>query len=261
MRLAALVALVLATAARAEVLEPGLELLVFDAPQKSFLGDSKIHVARIDPAKWRLRILTAGETGAPPMTAKEWAQTYGLRAVINAGMFHPGGQPVGHMKSRAHVGQPRIIKDRTVFAFDALDPALPPAQIIDRDCQDFDALRPKYAALLQSIRMVDCNRRNVWSQQKRRWSTAALGMDRKGRVLFIHARSPYSVHDFTDMLLALPLDLRNAMYLEGGPEATLYVKAGGMELERFGSFETAFSENDDNARAWPLPNVIGVAPR
>jgi hypothetical protein len=46
--------------------------------------------------------------------------------------------------------------------------------------------------------------------------------------------------------------------LEGGPEATLYVNAGGTELERFGSYETGFNENDDNDRAWALPNVIGV---
>ncbi len=36
---------------------------------------------------------------------------------------------------------------------------------------------------------------------------------------------------------------------------------GGVELERFGSFETGFFESDDNAIAWPVPNVIGVVRR
>jgi hypothetical protein len=29
----------------------------------------------------------------------------------------------------------------------------------------------------------------------------------------------------------------------------------------FGSYETSFKENDQNAMAWPVPNVIGVRPR
>jgi hypothetical protein len=29
-------------------------------------------------------------------------------------------------------------------------------------------------------------------------------------------------------------------------------------MVRVGSWETGFNENDDNANAWPLPNVIGV---
>ena len=34
-----------------------------------------------------------------------------------------------------------------------------------------------------------------------------------------------------------------------------------LELELIGSYETGFLENDDNARAWPVPNVIGVVRR
>lgn len=52
------------------------------------------------------------------------------------------------------------------------------------------------------------------------------------------------------------------MYLEGDPEATPYVRGpGAAEIERFGSYETDFNENDDNATAWPLPNIIGVVAR
>ena len=109
--------------------------------------------------------------------------------------------------------------------------------------------------------MMSCQGHNVWSQQPRLWSIAALAQDEAGRILFLHARSPLSVHDFIAAVQALPLSLTRAMYLEGGPEATLYVNAGGVEIERFGSYETGFNENDDNSSAWPLPNVIGVLPR
>ena len=49
------------------------------------------------------------------------------------------------------------------------------------------------------------------------------------------------------------------MYLEGGPEASLSVRAGGVSLDAIGSYETGFNENGDNTRQWELPIVIGAA--
>jgi hypothetical protein len=118
--------------------------------------------------------------------------------------------------------------------------------------------RSQHRDALQGIRMIAADGRNVWSQQARRWSIGCLAQDRHGRILFLHKRAPMSVHDFIDYVQGLPLEVVRCMYLEGGPEATLYVNAGGTELERFGSYETGFNENDDNDRAWALPNVIGV---
>ena len=63
--------------------------------------------------------------------------------------------------------------------------------------------------------MVRCERTNVWSKQEKYWSTVAIGIDSKGRALFLFARTPYAVHDFIDMMLALPIDLQRCMYLEG----------------------------------------------
>jgi len=43
--------------------------------------------------------------------------------------------------------------------------------------------------------MLRCDRANVWAQQPKRWSHAAIGLDGAGRVLFVHARSPWSIRD------------------------------------------------------------------
>ena len=109
--------------------------------------------------------------------------------------------------------------------------------------------------------MVDCHGKNRWSEQPRMWSMVAIGMDKSGRALMIYCRSPYTVHAFIDMLLALDLELKNAMYLEGGPEASLFVKTSNLEFEGYGSYETGFFESDKNDRAWPIPNVIGICKR
>jgi uncharacterized protein YigE (DUF2233 family) len=244
------------------VLAPGLDLAVFQAGKASTHGDSRIRVLRIDPKRYELRLMNASAPGqGRPLTAREWCRRHGLVAAINASMYQTDLRTsVSLMRSRSHVNNPHLTKDRAVLAFDRLDGGVPPVQIIDRECQDFDALKDRYGTLVQSIRMISCAGKNAWSRQPRAWSTAAIGMDREGRVLFLHARSPYSTHDFIDILLALPIGLKNAMYAEGGPEAQLYARGGGEEFEFVGSYETGFRESDDNPHAWPVPNVVGVAP-
>jgi len=69
------------------------------------------------------------------------------------------------------------------------------------------------------------------------------------------------MHDLIDILLGLPIDLAAAQYADGGPEAQLYLRSGRTELECVGSYETGFWENDDNNKAWPVPNVVGIARR
>lgn len=243
--------------------EPGLAFGEFLSPRPSEVGDSMIRVLRIDPAHFDLRLLNASSsTEKRPLTAAEWARRYDLVAAINPSMYQEDhSRSVSLMRTRSHVNNSYVSKDRAVLAFDRLDDTVAPVQIIDRDCQDFEQLRQHYGTLVQSIRMVSCDGRNVWTQQPGKWSTAAIGIDRRGRTLFIHVRSPYSTHDLIDILQELPLDLHNAMYTEGGPEAQLYVRTGGQELQFVGSFETGFTDNDDNVTAWPVPNILGVARR
>jgi uncharacterized protein YigE (DUF2233 family) len=180
-------------------------------------------------------------------------------AAVNAGMYQQDGfTSVGFMKNYGHLNNPRLGRDNTVLAFNRVDASVPEVQIIDRECQDFSQVRPKYHSLIQGIRMISCDQRNVWTQRPQKWSTVAVGIDRQGRVLFLFGRSPASVHDFIDALLALPLALYNAMYLEGGPQASLYLTAAGHEMERSGSLEGAFGDAEGMLMAFPLPNVIGV---
>ena len=97
---------------------------------------------------------------------------------------------VSLMKTRAHVNHPRVSKDKAVLAFDPIARGVPPVRIIDRECEDLERVRRSYGTLVQSIRLVSCDRRNVWEPSPRRVSMAAIGVDGKGRVLFIHARKP-----------------------------------------------------------------------
>lgn len=243
-----------------ERLEPGLEFGVAQSPIRSEVGDSRIRILRIDPTRFELRLLNSSASPeGSPLTAREWSQHYGLLAAINASLYQSDQRTsIALMKSRTHTNNPRLSKHNAVLLFDRLDSGVPPVQIVDRTCRDLADVQGHYGAMVQSIRMVSCNRANVWSQQpENKWSTAAIGIDQDGKLLFFHVRSPLSTHDLIDGLLALPLGLREAMYVEGGPEAQLYVNAAGRELEFVGSHGSSFA-GIENTTALPIPNVLGV---
>lgn len=244
-------------------LEPGLDLGIFEAPQRATIGDSLVRVVRVDLERFDLRLLNASARGGgQTRTARDWAEREGLAAAINASMYQADQRrSVALMRTRGHINNPNVTSAKSVLAFDPIRAELPRWKLIDRKCDDLDTWGARYRTLVQSIRMVSCRGGNVWSQQLRKWSTAAIGIDGEGRVLLIHARAPYSVHDLVDNLRQLPLGIARAMYVEGGPEAQLYVRGGGEEHEFIGSYETGFNENDGNDHAWPVPNVVGVARR
>ena len=125
----------------------------------------------------------------------------------------------------------------------------------------FQDILKDYTSVLRNLRLVKRSDLNQWSPQERKWSEAALGEDDAGRILFIYSRSPFSMQDLNNELLAAGIGLVAAQHLEGGPEAQLYVRAGTVELELCGSYETSFKENDTNSVAWPVPNILGVRPR
>ena len=158
------------------------------------------------------------------MTAKDWCLKYNLISAINAGMYQEDGlRNVGYMKNFSHINNPRLSSTyKAVLAFNRTDAVVPEIQIIDLKCQAFEELRQKYQTFVQSIRMVSCQQENVWTKQDKIWSLAVLGMDKGGNVLFIFSEALYSGFDFINVLLSLPISIYNAMYLEGGSEASLY---------------------------------------
>lgn len=241
-------------------LEPGLELAEFAVPQKSESGDSMIRVLRIDPKFFQLRLLNASASPEKKSrSAREWVEYYHLAAAINASMYQTDfRRSVSLMKTRDHVNNSYFSKDKAILAFDPETDALPPVKLIDLDCDDLSFWRNQYQTLVQSIRMISCQGVNVWHKSSRKWSAAAVGLDKHGKVLFLHVRSPYSTHDLIDVLLGLPLEIDRMMYTEGGAEAQLYVQAKNKVFEFLGGYETGLGNVENTSKGWPIPNVIGV---
>ena len=241
-------------------LEPGLDLGIFTAPIKSAFGDSLIRILRADTQFFALKLLNSSALITPhKYSAKKWANKNSLVSAINASMYQRNQvSSVSYMKTGKHVNSTWVSQDKTLLAFDPTEKNMPTVRIIDRECEDFSILRKQYATLIQSIRMVSCKGENVWAPQNRMWSTAAVGTDHRGRVLFIHVRSPYPTHELINMLLQLPIDLKRAMYVEGGADAQLYINTGKEEHEFIGSYSTGSREHDENTFSRPIPNVLGL---
>ena len=240
-------------------LEDGLLLGEFDPGPKSGTGEAKIVVLKVDPRKFAFRLMAASEHAGRKGRVKEWCEQHQLVGAFNAGMYQEDGlTSVGYMKNFKYVNNGRLNRNNTVLAFNPVDASVPEIQIIDRECQDFESLKGKYQTLVQSIRMVSCDQQNVWSQQATGWSTLAIGMDKNKQVLIIFCQQQISVHDFIEILLKLPISLYNAMYLEGGPQASLYLATPNAMIERHGSWEATSDGHNSIQVSLPIPNVIGI---
>jgi len=238
-------------------LETGLDLGSFGGPE----AGNPLRVLRIDPAHFDFKLLNASHSEAgKPLSAREWVRRHGLVAAINASMYQADHMTsVSLMQTRDHVNNTWFSRDKALLAFDPLSASMPPVQILDRDCQNVPKLRDQYQTLIQSIRMISCDGKNVWAQQpQKKWSAAAIGQDASGRVLFIHSRSLVTTHDLIEHLLGLPLDLKRAMYVEGGPESQLYIKGADEEWEFVGNFNYNEPGDAGNTIGWPVPNVVGI---
>lgn len=223
-------------------------------------GPPCFDVVRADLAHHRLRVLTAAREGRS-QPAPAWRETFDLIAVINAGMFHSAGDPVALIIEDGVA----ISQDNKQYlgylAFDPRSANDAPALVTGRDCTGFslDDLRKRYRSIVQSPRLLGCAGEALPWQDKKQYSAAAIGLDRLGRVVLIHARAAITMTELSKALAAL--DLRGALFLEGGPEASLVVRGADGELSRVGSYETAFVENDTNQSFWWLPNVIALQAR
>ena len=261
--LAGLCILVWSTHARAwEIIEPGIQLKTFNLTLDPAEEQHEINILRIDPAHYDFRLIAADRQQQRTATLKEWSGQEGLTGAINASMYREDRQQsTGYMKTGGHLNNGYINPRFGAFlVFDPKNPSLPQIQIVDRSYQDWKYLIGQYDTVIQNFRLISIKQENLWPRTDKKHSIAAVGMDKQGRVLFMHSQVPMSIHDFNTAILGLPIDIFNAMYVEGGPEAAMYLKTATREHSWQGRHEHLLLETF-NQKLWPVPNVIGIVPK
>jgi hypothetical protein len=240
----------------------GIEYTEIGAPAASILGDSRLTLVRLDPKKLEFELLCATEHRKTPRSAPDWAEEFKVDLVFNAGMYNLS-QPLkskGFLKNGRHVNQKEVHPEYGgVFAFQPLDSLAAKANLLDLSCTSLDSVRLRYRCMAQGMRMLDCNGNPIsWERKKQSCSMMLLARCSDGKLVLVFSRSPYTHSQMIGFLKRFPLDLHEALYLEGGPETSLYLKLPGLTLEKYGSYVFDTFENDKNDHFWKLPNVVGV---
>ena len=257
-------ALIASGAPEWQTLAPGMELR-YVTPHGASGSNSAITILRIDPKQWELALLGTSQTGElAGHTAREWCMKGKFTAAINAGMFNTDGKShIGYMRNGEYVNSSKRNSYQSVAAFNPHDGGTAAFRIFDLDAPgvSFEGILKDYGAVVQNLRLIKRAGVNAWPSQDKKWSEAALAEDDRGRILFIFLREPFSMHDLNQELLGAGIGIVAAQHLEGGPEAQLYFRAGGVEKEMFGSYGASLRVNGESTIPWPIPNVLAVRPR
>lgn len=248
---------------RWKTLQDGLLYCELDAPEKSILNDSKLTILKVDPLKFNFRLLSASEHGRKNRSADEWGQEFRMNVIINAGMFNPTKACTnkGYMRNYSHVNNSRFNKAYNVMmALNPKNKSKRSFQLFDLTHDRWDSIKPLYQSFCQGMRMIDWNGVPLaWDKRPGQSCSMVIGAtDTDGNIYFVFTRSPYTHQKVIKFLMDMPLNIRTTVYLEGGPEASLYINSGDSIISKYGSYVSKTYARDDNDHFWKIPNVIGI---
>ncbi len=244
-------------------LTKGMEYREVKAPIKSEIGDSKISLVRMDKDLFEFDIYSATEFDSVPRSVNAWAKKFKLNIAFNAGMYSQENTLLSRAflkSSEKHVNNPSIIEDFNLMM--AMSPNVnhrENIEVLDLTCENFDQMKNEFNCYAQGLRMIDCNGKPMfWKKKIQSCSMiiAAEGTDNKFYLIF--CRSPYTHNQMIEFMLKMPYGIRNAIYLEGGPETSLFIDVNEHHIERVGSWVSETWESDENKHFWNLPNVVGI---
>lgn len=235
-------------------LEPGLLFGEFQLNE----GDARLTVLRIDPASFEFTLCSRSQDGGPSRQLNQWGEQYNLVAAINASMYLPDASTsTGYMRQGSHVNNGRVVQRFGAFFVAGPDePTLPQAAILDRDAPLWRQQIDHYALVIQNYRMINADRRILWSPGGPHYSISAVAQDGDGQILFMHCRQPVEAYSFAQQVLHLPLNVRTVMYVEGGGQAGLLVRSVALTRELVGLSPSGLLVTGDLRAV--LPNVLGA---
>ncbi len=240
----------------------GIDFCETDAPFKSIINDSKITLLKIDPNQFDFYLMMATDLKIKSLSADVWADSFDLDIVINAGMYDLSRKMFskGLLKGENHTNNAALHPNyKSMIAFNPKDTILPKCKVLDLDCNPYEKIKNDYSCYAQGLRMLDCDGKPIgWNKRKQSCSMLITANDEHGFLYFIYCRSPYSHNEMIAFMQKFPFKLVNAIYMEGGPQTSIYLKIGDTKIEKIGSYVSETYPNDKNDYFWKLPNVIGL---
>lgn len=244
-------------------IKPGMNYIEMDGPRKLSIGDSKISILKINPENFTFELLSASQFDSTAMCVVDWAEKHNLTVAINAGMYDVSRQlsSKGLLQNNSDYANNSKFYEgyNMVIAFNPLKKDLPSFDIIDLKCSSFESVKENYASIAQGLRMIDCNGTPMNWNKKPQWcSQLIVAKDDYQFIYFIFTRSPYSQTEMIQFMTKLDTPLLNAIYMEGGPQTSMYIDTESERIEKLGSYVSRTYPIDTNSEFWKLPNIIGV---
>lgn len=239
------------------LLEPGLEYGEFRLND----NEAKLTALRINPDYFDFVLGCAGLDNSSPKTLESWGKELNLIAAINASMYLPDNRTsTGYMRFGDYLNNGKIM-DRfgAFFVAGPRETGLPGADILDRDADNWRDLLDAYDVVVQNYRMINSQRRILWSPGGPLYAISAVARDGAGKILFLHCSTPAEAYGFVQQLLHLPLDIRAIMYVEGGAQAGMLINSATLKRELGAPHPPSLLVTGKLKSA--LPNIIGVRPK
>jgi hypothetical protein len=217
-----------------------------------------ITIVRFDLGAFEPVLFTARDDGAA-RPLDRWVADEHLVAAINASMYEPDGRPSGLCVRTGVEESPDDARFGGFYTLDAQRFAM-----FGRDCAGVDLaqLRSAWPTIVATYRLLDCDGHAIAWIDPDRYSAAAIALDDRDRLVLVHSRTPYRMRELAEMLADPPLGLRQAFFVEGGPEATLIVEAGDLHVREVGlPRNLPDGVEPDHDSLYPLPNVLGLRRR
>ena len=241
-------------------LSRGLDLARISFPFGILCGDSSVTLLRIHRDSASFRLHSASGLGKKAMTAEAWAESDDAELVFNAGMYIPGTRKAkAQMKASGKwIQKESICSFGGIFFLDGP----PHNSFLLTEKSTLKAAKDKkdFASYFECMRLLDGNGIPLsWEKKKQLCSMLVAAEDSSGNLILAFCRSPMLHSAMAQFLSDLPLGLRNALYMEGGPETSIFLRLpNGQNLKWIGTYVSETWERNDNQDFRKIPNVVGI---
>jgi uncharacterized protein YigE (DUF2233 family) len=223
--------------------DEGFEVRSFQIQGQSFQTAFKIYAIRVALNKFSLRVIDNRDLGVTYLDVKTMAQKTQALAMINGGFFQPGYKPLGLLIVDGRETNPVRKADWGIFLIQDSQP-----KIIHTT--EFSPDKNISQALQVGPRLVVGGRELTMKKQIARRS--AVGVTHKNQVILVNTDDTDAYAQDLARVFWLTeeeggLGCRDAMSLDGGPSAQLYVEYKSVKIDIPGG--------------WGVPNGLGIFKR
>ncbi len=120
---------------------------------------------------------------------------------------------------------------------------------------DFDKHSKSYLNVVEGKLLIEDSVVTV-TEEETYMSISAIGLDRFDRLIFLHSRSPYSLHQFASIVNETLKGVKVLILTGQGKESVLGFKGVDKPYFSYGSYQTGKSENDDNENFFATPLLL-----